>query len=711
MSRSEINQLRRLAKYYGVQTSYYDVKGQRREAAREALKAVLIALGAPLVSFNDLPAAIREQKLAEWQRLVEPVAVAWNGVPVEIELRVRADQQGALQGLIELETGETRTFTYQLDQLPNHQSVEIERVKFVAKKLPLPDQLPFGYHRMSLELLGQSYVVFIISAPTKVYQESSGKMWGVFVPLYALHSQRSWGSADFTDLSRMIDWLGNQGGRVVGTLPILAAFLDGPSFEPSPYVPVSRLFWNELFVDVTDNQELPRTPSAQQLISSPNFQQELNELRALKMVDYRRQMEIKRRVLEELANTFFAGTIAEEYRQFLVENPAAEDYAEYRAACEARESTWMAWSAPQRDGHLAAGDYRLANKQYHLYAQWQAHKQLKAISDNGRQRGKEIYLDLPLGVHPDGYDVWRERDSFALGISVGAPPDILFTQGQSWGFPPLHPERLRKHGYRYYIAGLRNHLKYASLLRVDHVMGLHRFFWVPQGFGATEGVYVRYRAEEFYAIMSLESHRYKSSIVGENLGTVPTYINSAMSRHNLHQLYVIQYELVPDAHKALRKVGADTLASVNTHDMPPFSAYWQGLDIADRYDLGILDDDGVEESQREREQMRQALTTFLRQRGLLANDAEDAKAVLRACLNYLAGSPARVALVNLEDLWQETLPQNIPGTHRERPNWQRKTRLGIDEFTADTGIAEILKEVDRLRHANNIHRKTKTAKI
>jgi 4-alpha-glucanotransferase len=712
MSRTQINQIRRLARLYGVQTSYKDVYSQRQEAKIEALQAVLKALGAPIENFNNLQAAIREKRLSEWQQVAEPVITAWNGEPNFMELRLPAGIDGSLSYRIELDNGEIIDRNYRLDQLTVMQTIELERQQFETKKLPLSDQLPWGYHRLILELAGKTYESLIISAPSKVYQESSDKMWGVFIPLYALHSSRSWGSGDFTDLGSLMNWVETKGGHVVGTLPLLASFLDGPSFEPSPYVPASRLFWNELFVDVTRNQELSRSTSAQALINTLDFQQELTALRDLKLVDYRRQMALKRRILEELAKTFFSEITQEHaaFQNFLKECKVAEDYAEYRAACEKKESTWMSWPSPQRDGRLKPDDYDEANKQYHLYAQWLAHEQLKYISDSGRKQGQEIYLDLPLGVHPDGYDVWRERESFALGISVGAPPDLLFTGGQSWGFPPLHPEKLRKQGYRYYIAGLRNHLKYASLLRVDHVMGLHRFYWVPQEMKATDGVYVSYRAEEFYAILSLESHRHKSSIVGENLGTVPSYINSAMTRHNLHQLYVIQYELVPDSKKALRKVSADTLSSVNTHDMPPFAAYWQGLDIDDRFDLGILDERGREEAHQERDQIRKAIVGFLQQRGFLKETSTDQE-VFRACLRFLSESSSRVVLVNLEDLWMETLPQNIPGTHRERPNWQRKAQFQFDEFSEIPEIKDLLREIDQIRHTSKNHKKTKSAQM
>jgi 4-alpha-glucanotransferase len=197
-----------------------------------------------------------------------------------------------------------------------------------------------------------------------------------------------------------------------------------------------------------------------------------------------------------------------------------EDYAAFRAVVEKRRRPWPAWPKPLSSGTIAPADYDQDACVYHLYAQWLAEQQLAAFSSAARQRGPGLYLDFPLGVHRLGYDPWRYRGTFVTDASGGAPPDAVFTQGQNWAFPPLHPELIRAQGYRYLIECLRRQLAYATFLRIDHVMSLHRLYWIPNGWLARDGVYVRYRPDELYAILCLESHRHRASIVGENLGTV-----------------------------------------------------------------------------------------------------------------------------------------------------------------------------------------------
>lgn len=192
------------------------------------------------------------------------------------------------------------------------------------------------------------------------------------------------------------------------------------------------------------------------------------------------------------------------------------------------------------------------------------------------------------------------------------------------------------------IAYVRHHLQFAGLLRIDHVMGLHRIFVIPRGLEARDGFYLRYPAEELYAILSLESHRYKSTIVGENLGTVPPEVNPSLRRYHIQGMYVMQYELTPDANRPLRVVPSDVVASINTHDMPPFAAFWQGLDIEARHELGLLKSRGAQMEQQNRRALRAALSQFLQGQGWLSGPTDDAYAVLRACLAWLSASRARI---------------------------------------------------------------------
>lgn len=690
--------LRELARLYDVQTAYYDVDKRRQQAGSESLLAVLKALGAPLNTFDDVPAALRERRLEVWRAPVEPVVVAWDGGPVDLDLRLPADRaDGRLACRLEPEEGEPSEWTVELAG-PNGTAVEVEGARFVAKTLPLPARLPAGYHRLVLETNGLRAETMVVSSPVKAHRLPEGeRRWGVFAPMYALHSGRSWGGGDFSELEALMDWVEALGGGMVATLPLLAAFLDEP-FEPSPYAPVSRLFWNEFFIDVDRVPELSRCPAARAIVASRDFVRDVETLRTARLVDYRRQMAMKRSVLEELARCFFAEESERqiEFRRFVAERPQLEDYARFRAACERRRAAWPAWPQDMRDGSLRDGNYNDAAAGYHLYVQWLADSRLAEIAER-KDNGAGLYLDLPLGVHPDGYDVWRERQAFAEGVSGGAPPDAFFSRGQDWGFRPIHPKGLREQGYRYWIAALRHHLRHCGMLRIDHVMGLHRLFWVPQGMRATEGVYVRYPVDELYAILVLESRRHGVSIVGEDLGTVPPFVRSSMARHSIYRSYVIPFEMKAEPDRALAPPRPDSVAALNTHDLPTFAAFWSDEDLEEVVSLGLLDAATAEEERKSRREMKEALVTFLRGKGLLNGRSAEAGAVFRACLAYLAGGRSPLLLVNMEDLWLEEKRQNVPGTWDQHPNWRRKLRYSMEQITASAEIRSTLREVDTLR--------------
>jgi 4-alpha-glucanotransferase len=696
MARARVPGLSALARTYGVQAAFYDVEDRRQQASPEAILLVLRALGAPVETFADIADALRERRRRLWARGVEPVTVAWDGQPVGIDLRLpAASADGSVGCYLALEDGERHAWRCDVGELPAVDSAVVEGVRYLTKRLLLPFHLPSGYHRLTLELGARQFETLLISAPLKAHtfrEEPESRCWGVFLPLYALHSRRSWGAGDLTDLESLLRWVAGLGGSVVATLPLLAGFLDDP-LEPSPYAAVSRLFWNEFYIDVTRVPELQRCPSAQAIVGAPEVQQELEGLRSAPLVNYRRQMGLKRRVLEELAQCFFAER-SERYTtfaRFVEAHPLLEDYARFRATVERRRVPWPVWPEPLREGVLEAGDHDEEAKRYHLYAQWVAQEQMQALSERMRSAGARLCLDLPLGVHPDGYDVWRERGLFALEAAAGAPPDTFFTEGQNWGFPPPHPEAMREQGYRYLIACLRHHLQYAGILRVDHVMGLHRLYWIARGMEPRDGVYVRYPSEELYAILSVESHRHRALIVGEDLGTVPRYVRSAMARHNIQRTYAVQFE------PSVGVVPAASVASLNTHDMLPFAAFWESLDMEDHLGRGPQDDKGARGAWESRQALRRSLLTSLGRRGLLREGDRSERAVLRACLAFLSASPARVVLVSLEDLWLERRPQNVPGTWEEQPNWLRKAQYPFEAFRQLPGVLDTLREVARLR--------------
>jgi len=691
--------LRRLAKLHGVELSYVDAANQRRFASAEGVLAALRALGARIESEDDVPAALRERQREMWTQLIEPAAVAWDGEAPALEVRLPASASGKLDVELTLEDGRTTRWAADIGRLRTIASAKVDGEHFSARALTLKaKRLPDGYHRLSVRHGRDTAECLVISAPTKCYTGAAGERdWGVFLPLYALHSERSWGSGDFGDMGRLADWTAELGGRTVSTLPLFAAFLDEP-FVPSPYSPVSRLFWNEFYLDVSESLDLEGSPVAQKIVASPEFQCEIEALRREGTVDYKRGMALKRRVLEELAKACFeAPERARGLRTFVRERPAAEDYARFRAVVEKRRETWPNWPERLRDGRIDEGDYDDEARRYHVYVQFLAHEQLTALHEKVSGTGLRLLFDLALGVHSDGYDVWRERDAFARELNAGAPPDSLFGSGQDWGFPPMHPENMRRQGYRYYRAVLGNLLRYGRVLRMDHVMGLHHLYCIPRGMDARHGVYVRFPADEMYAVLSLESHRHKALIVGEDLGTVPSYVRTAMSRHAVHRTYVMQYEAWPGAKEPLPEPPRLSVAALNTHDMPPFAAYWQGLDTDDRLALGLLTEEQAEDERRGMAKTRETVVRELRRRKLLGPGEVTIEDVAKALLVALGKSRAHVVLTNLEDLWCETRPQNVPGTTEERVNWRRKARYSLEEMQTLPGVSGTLRALNEAR--------------
>ena len=665
----------------------------------EALCAILRALGAHLDSPDDAIEALRARRLELWERLVEPVLVSWSSQRPSFTIRVPADED-SLECELQLEDGSRRVWREQLNAVPARVAVELEGSNYVVKKLSFPHNLPLGYHQLRLTSRRSAANAWVFRAPRQTYplNEVSKSGWGVFLPLYSLHAKRSWGSGDFSDLSELTKWTAAAGGDLVGTLPLLAAFLDQP-YDPSPYTPVSRLFWNEFFVDVTAVPEFQDCAEARRLVSTSDFQAEMESCRAASLIDYTQQMALKRRVLELLCSSFIESRNQRrrDFEQYTASRPMLQAYAAFRATNEQQGKPWSEWPERLRSGGLTEADSNERVRSYHQYVQWLADDQLHALADRSPHHSAGLYLDLPLGVHPDGFDVWREPDSFALGIAGGAPPDRFFSNGQNWGFAPVHPEKIRLDGYRHYIQCLRHHMRCARMLRIDHVMNLHRLYWIPQGLASTDGTYVGYHADEFYAVLALESQRHKTAIIGEDLGTVPKHIRASMSEHGLSGMYVAQFEFKISADEAMRPTPSDSLASLNTHDMRPFAGFWEGLDIEDQEELGLINSKDAREARKERELLKQSVVQFLRRRGALHALRPTLAEILEACLLELAGREEAMMLVNLEDLWLERSPQNTPGTVDERPNWQSRARYSLEAAKVDSQLLHLLKQVHQRR--------------
>ncbi|HWE71345.1 MAG TPA: 4-alpha-glucanotransferase [Acidimicrobiales bacterium] len=675
-SRSETDPLSRLAEAHGVQLSYTGADGTHHRSGPDTVMAALAALGVPLDRASDAAEVLASERRAPVQPL-EPVIAQWSGslAPVAARLPRRLDPNRAWLTL-SLEDGREHRQTLASSAV-EPPVVEDQVDRYRLQLAPPAERLPPGYHRLRLEAPGVDASALVIIAPRC---PTPPRGWGAFAPLPALRSEGGWGIGSYPDLAELAGWIDARGGELVGTLPLFPLFLDTPPVDPSPYLPVTRLGWNEIHVDPTGLPEFSRTPAAVERLASPEVQARLLRARASALVDHAEVMALIRSILEPMARTLFGGASSRraELESYLDHRPHLGAYARFRANASG----------------LAEGDAGFVEVvQYHLYAQWAAETQLAAAATPGAGSDPMLYLDLPIGVHPDGFDPQWEPEAFVKGIHGGAPPDAFQRGGQDWAFPPLDPGGLRAQEYRYFITSLRHAMAHARAVRIDHVMGLHRLYWIPEGADATDGVYVGYPAAEMRAIVALEASRSDTVVVGEDLGTVPDQVRSAMDHDGMLRSWVFQF--ATRVEDPVPVPPPNCVASWGTHDLPTFAGYWEGLDIEEREQGGELGRRAAESARKERRLWRRAL------RQKLSVPEADPRAVLLGCLDHLATSPAELVLVDLEDLWLEREPQNRPGTGAGARNWRRRAALTNREIFADPGVDQALAEVDSRRRPDD----------
>ncbi len=634
-----------LARHLGVTRSYHDGMGQARRACDDALLAVVRALGAPVDRMDDAPEALRALR----ERAPEGSRTHVVPAGCHADIVVESLPAGGARALLTLESSDGLR-------------VPIDAAGDGSARIALPPDLPAGYHRLDIECANVRRTHRLLVAPSGLPAAPRG--WGLFAPLYSLRKagDSSAELATYGDLERLARWMVAAAPRSahardaawLGTLPLLACFFEEP-FEPSPYSPISRAFWSELYVDprlAPEGADLPLDSLAGE--AAPGT------------VDYRRAMHDKRAVLARLLESLDrrGGARRDAFERALEEDDELCRYAAFRARVEREGRTWQQWSARERDGALRPGsDSGGESYRYHAYAQWLAREQIAAAA-NASPAG--LYLDLPLGSHGGGYDTWRYAEEYAHGVSVGAPPDAVFEGGQDWGFPPMHPERARKGGYAGLRAALAHHFHHASMLRVDHVMSLHRLFWIPEGFTAADGVYVRYPHDELWSVLSIEAARGRggrgSAVVGEDLGTVPDEVRREMDARGALRMYVVPFEMQDDPHQPLREPPAASLACLGTHDMEPFAAWWERTS-PHRPDVAAL----------------------------AGSAGGDPAGVLRGLLAWLSASRANVVFANLEDFWLEPERQNLPGTEAAETNWKRRFARDTASFMNDEAVAGLVR--------------------
>ena len=728
--------LSRLCDLYGIALDYFDIWGNHHQASVQTQRALLSAMGISAATEAGAQQALETFEAAQWHRVLPPVQVVRKTeAPFEIlvTLPASAGQDKFGWALIQ-ESGERFEGKFSLSALQVLEKHRIGETHFARYTFPLPRTPGIGYHRFELNWrMGQedrSASMSLIVAPATCYQpptvEREGRVWGPAVQLYSLRSDRNWGLGDFSDLKALVEFCAEQGAGVIGVSPLHALFPDNPE-HASPYGPSSRLFLNVLYLDVEAIPDFAECESARKAVRAPQFQAQLRALRAEELVQYGAVAAAKFQIQLLLYKYF-------RERHLDIESERGQAFRAYQAARGAalrRQALfetlqaqfrhedasvwgWPAWPSPYHDptspAVAAFCTANLEQVEFYEYLQWQAHLQLAAVGHRSSELGLGLglLLDLAVSVSRGGAETWASQKYYAVEAGIGAPPDDFNLHGQDWGLPPLIPHRLAEAAYAPFIATLRECMCDAGALRIDHVMGLQRLFWIPRGGRPEDGAYVYYPVADLLGILALESQRNRCLVVGEDLGTVPDSMREALQPLGVLSYRLLYFEKNADgAFKSPADYPAQALAAVSTHDLATLAGYWAGRDLDLRSELGLFSAEAQREAQIvTRAQERALLLMALEREGLLPAGGvpnpvlvpEMSPEYVQAVYAYIARCPAKLALLQLEDVLGQLDQVNLPGTtEHQYPNWRRKLPLNLEEWRGDPRMLSLAEALRRER--------------
>ena len=678
-----------LAHAYGVATEYHGWKGELVQISAETLRDVLTALGADPSDDDAVRASLRAHDEAPWRRVLPPTIVCRDGDGPWVAVHV--PHGTGLRCEVELERGGWWHVSA-VERWVEPRDIDGQLIGEAT--IELPNNLPLGWHTLHAHLEdGSTHSATVIVTPRTLPLHpsiESGRVWGLMSQIYAARSENSWGMGDLGDLAETASWSGEELGADFVLVNPLHAAQPVPPIEASPYLPATRRFASPLYLKVEDIAEMALLTDAQR--------QRITELAALAQASSARLIDrdtIWQAKGEALAMLFDTPRSTRRQRQLdryvRSEGDGLVAFATWCALVEEYGMPWQHWPEDlQNPASAAVAAFREENQEaveFHMWLQGQVRLQLQQAQREAMESGMSIGVihDLAVGVHPDGSDAWALGDTLVHAVTVGAPPDQFNQQGQGWAQPPWHPGRLAELGYRPDRDMLRTVLRDSGGIRVDHILGLFRLWWIPQGMSPKHGTYVSYDAAALIGILALEAHRVGAIVIGEDLGVVAPTLRETMLERGIHGTSILWFEwkdgefLAPEAYRDL------CMATVTTHDLPPSAGYLTLAHVDIRGDLGLLEDSVEEEKERESESIN-TVVRAVADCGLLPGGTtvdsdspqdlvDDVVAALHA---YLVHSPAKILGVALPDLVGDRRPVNQPGTDTEYPNW-RVPVAGPDE--------------------------------
>jgi 4-alpha-glucanotransferase len=706
----------------GIADSYTDMWGKHSQVSDKTLLSLLAALGYDTSSDEILlQSAEKKHKVA----LLDSVVIVYQGQAIEISLHLGISaRMNDFEWRLETEDGEHYSGYLQ------SQVVRDERSEGGLLTFSIPVELPLGYHQVLIHRKRRQtpYRTTVIVAPQQCYKQPEllheKKMWGPSIQLYTLRTEHNWGMGDFGDLKLLVAEMATRGANFVGLNPIHALFPANPE-GASPYSPSSRHWINILYLDVTSIPEFALCSQAQQIVGSEEFQKQLTEARSTHWVNYSLVSKLKMQVLPMLFDEFktrHLDRMSERGQAFLSfvelggESLLAQaTFDTLHADLHAQDEQVWGWQVfPEEYRHFnapAVQQYIESHRDQinlYLYLQWLADSQMKEVQSLAKEKGMTIglYRDLAVGVADSGADVWADQGNLLQDIGIGAPPDILGPRGQNWGLPPLNPQTLREQAYRPFAELLKANMKHCGALRIDHVLGLLRLWWIPKGESATEGAYIYFPVKELFAILALESHRNQCSVIGEDLGTVPEEIVSLLADVGVHSYKVFFFETAEDGgYISPAHYPSQSMSALCTHDMPTLRGFWHCNDLKMGEELGLYPDaDQLQRLFDGRLANKQAILDSLAWHGYLPEGiGRDANLVPMDCYLseglhcHLAAGASALMSLQLEDLLEMDNPVNIPGTVDEYPNWRRKLNTTLEELFSREEVNRLTTRISAIR--------------
>ena len=671
-----IDELRRIADANGVATGFWDWYGNWVGVSASTLLKVLGALGLPLdesSTVGDVHEALRLTEEREWRRTLPPTIVARQGGGYMFPVHVPDGSWVNVQWV--LEDGRKGA----CDQVDRYVAPRMIDGELVGRAtFDVPHWLPLGWHRLVATVEGghveSATLIIVPNTLSLPLLESSRRVWGVNAQLYSTRSASSWGIGDASDLADLAAVCADKGADFLLINPVHASQPVSP-LENSPYLPVSRRWLNPIYIRPESIEEYASLPQA----SRAAIEQLRDETRQFAtredLIDRDRSWEAKRKALEAI----FA--VPRSYHRqsqldCFIERGGSElsNYALWCALVE-REGTIelpedLARSSAPR---VELERLELAERvDFYQWCQWVVAEQLEHAQHVAREVGMEIGImaDLAVGVHPYGSEKWSRPELFASGMSVGAPPDVYSQQGQNWSQPPWSPRSLADSGYLPLRDMVRAALANAGAVRIDHILGMFRLWWIPDGRAATEGTYVYYDHEAMMGVILLEAQRAGAVVIGEDLGVVEPWVRDYLRERGVLGTSVVWFEKEGSGWPLRPEHYRDrALAAVNIHDLPPTLGYIRGIQTTLRSELGLLTDDIETVRAGDRLELEQ-VGVRLHEYGCIDGAEPSERETVEGLYRYVAKTPSKLVVASLVDAVGDVRPQNMPGTGADQyPNW------------------------------------------